>query len=197
MHLSLELLLLTIHRRLPAGRVADLLHRHLVEACPDSAAAWEVERERRGEDGSPFAAAGPAPADPLAPLPDDPNEVDFETADAARRDVLAEVHAVYRLARGEVALLRGLPRDERMERVTTADSKVRFRTRALAELLLAESRRRAAADPDEAAGWAELAAEVGMRIPGAGGERWAEELAVRAEAQRTSALRAGELARGY
>jgi len=84
-----------------------------------------------------------------------------------------------------------------MERVTTADSRLRFRTRALAELLLAESRRRVEAEPDEAAGWAELAAAVGRRIPGAEGEPWAEDLAVRAEAQRTSAaLRAGEHAPG-
>jgi hypothetical protein len=186
-HLSLELLLLTIHRRLPAGRVADLLHRHLVEVCPDSAAAWEVERSRRGEDASPFAASSPASDDPLAPLPDDPNEIDLEAADAARRDVLAQVHEVYRRARGEVSLLRGLPRDERMERVVAAGSKVRFRTRALAELLLAESRRKAATEPDEAAGWAALAAEVGVRIPGAEAKAWAKELVARAEATRRPA----------
>lgn len=107
----------------------------------------------------------------------------------------AERQALKRLRRLttiELSLLRKLPADGRADAVRSA--RRRYRSRALASRLLAESRRIVRAAPREAESYAALVPVVLRRFLEAGGPEWAAVLAVRAEAHRANALRiAGEL----
>lgn len=105
-----------------------------------------------------------------------------------------EVRKVRSAARHDLRQLLKLAPEERARRIEAAESRRSFRSRALIELLLTESRRRAAADPDDAENLARVAGLVLHWTPGRLGERWRDGVAVRVQAHRANALRlAGRL----
>ncbi|HEX2251724.1 MAG TPA: hypothetical protein VHQ65_00480, partial [Thermoanaerobaculia bacterium] len=112
-------------------------------------------------------------------------------ADRLERQV-AELKRVRRQAREDLRELVALAPAARLRRIV--NSRTRFRSRALAELLLEESRERVRNDPRLAAELAELVPHVLLWTPGAVEQDWARELDLLARARRGNALRvAGDL----
>jgi tetratricopeptide (TPR) repeat protein len=161
--------------------LVDLGFSHLMESCPVCRENWEEYRRmpaRRRVQQRPLpemivASAYGAPARQLE----------------ARRDQVREIR---RNARRDLRVLLALPPDERAQRVGNA--RTRFRSRALAELLLEESRRRVRSDPQESRALAELTGTVLMWTPMALASIWGQTLQIRSLAVRGNALRvAGRL----
>jgi tetratricopeptide (TPR) repeat protein len=84
------------------------------------------------------------------------------------------------MARADVRELLRVPAAERPRKIERAQA--RYRSRAVAELLLEESRRVVRQKPAEARDLAGLVHLVLLWMPGALGQGWAQELAVRADA---------------
>lgn len=113
---------------------------------------------------------------------------------AARRleERLAAVREARRKARRDLRELLRVPPEERVEKIFSARS--RYRSRAFAELLVEEARRRVKDDPRQARQLAGLVPEVLHWIPGAEGRPWRLALEVLGRAHQANALRvAGDL----
>jgi tetratricopeptide (TPR) repeat protein len=102
---------------------------------------------------------------------------------------VARVQRERRTARREVAELLRLPASQRAPRIERARS--RFRSRAVAETMLEESRRLVRDDPEEARSLALLVPTVLLWTPGALGQDWARGLEVRARAWVANTYRVG------
>jgi len=188
MHLTLESYLRALREGSPAEVLYRRVHTHLLETCEVCAAEWQ------GGDGAPVVAL------PAARLRDpDPAEYDVPEAwlvtqhqvdrQKARRSRRREAA---RLARVDLTRLLRLPTERWRERVTGA--RTRYRSRALAELMIAECRQRVRSHPRQAVLLAELVSAVLAWTISRPELTWAPPLLLRAEAQRANALRvAGDL----
>lgn len=200
MHLSVDLYMLVVRGSLPMTTWTEEALAHLLETCPQCLAEWEVAvgPERAAEY---FRARDPASsAEPIrqivrtpVPLPDDDEATSLADLDN-RRDHYSIVLLTRRRAQEDLERLLRLPHRERVARIQSAQS--RYRSRALAELLVETSRARARTDP---AGAADLAALVPLTLrwmPDPGPVAWVATLLARAKAHHANALReAGELER--
>jgi tetratricopeptide (TPR) repeat protein len=198
-HVDFEFLNRFVRGELAAEGALRMLLGHIAESCPECRMALDllVEEVSCAETSLPLRPAMMPVCDLAglrAALPDPRfvgalDKLEAEAADWARR-----VRAEKKRARADLRLLRRLPPEERAERIRTARS--RFRSRAFAELLLAEARRLCRNEPAEAANLAELVPVALLWLPGAEGQPWARELEVRAAAWQANALRvAGRIRR--
>lgn len=183
-HLSLDVATMVLEGDLPPRVLVRILYDHVKELCPVCREALEAVQGL---------GPGPAAARRTEAAPACPEQ--YHAAIAGVRDRLAEslraAEDERRQARRDLAVLRGLPADRREARVAAA--RTRFRSRALAELLIETSRETVRRDAQEAAALAALAATVGERLAGAGSVA-APALVVLALAHRANAERvAGDL----
>ena len=173
------------------GTLARLVLDRVLSVCRGCRRAWE----HLGPDRARFLAA----LDEMEPAAEGaaghPPRQHLSHGSPAVRRWKAERKALKRLRRRttvELSLLRRLPAAARADAVRGA--RRRYRSRALASRLLAESRRIVRAEPAEAESFASLVPLVLRRVLESGGPEWAAVLAVRAEAHRANALRiAGDL----
>jgi hypothetical protein len=198
-HLDLDLLQGVLDGDVPPKTLLRRLLDHLGELCPECGEA--VASLRQGsvvlerESGSPPA---PQPREDVGAaravtiLPDPRFVGALDRAQITAADWTKKVRREQRCARTDLRELRRLPPERRAERVEHARS--RFRSRALADLLVGESRRVVREDPAEAQSLAALVEVVLLWTPGALGQDWAREVGLRARAWEANAMRvAGEL----
>jgi len=185
-HIDSDLLRRVLEGQLPPRALLRVLYEHLKDLCPECGANLELlvegdEELLRAVASETAAASGPRHY-----------AAAFHNAGRKALAQAGELDEEQRRARRDLRDLLALPAEERAQRVTAAYS--RFRSRALAQLLVEESRRTVRRDPAEARNLAELVPVVLYWTPGAAGAAWGEEIYVRALAQRGNALRvAGEL----
>jgi len=173
-HLDFELYLLVLGGELPAATLVRAAHDHLLDRCPACRTEWAAAG---GPNGNPHrvlpvgdrGAGPPAPhraSGRGSPVPAPAPRCHRSVFSAAARRLEAAARSVRlarRDARRDLAALRALPRRQWPQRLDAARS--RFRSRAFAELLLAEARRRLVADAAEAAELARLVPRVLHRLP--------------------------------
>jgi hypothetical protein len=194
-HLDLELLQAVLDGDVPPKALLRHLLDHLGEVCPDCAEALATLKQGHvaasREAGTPPAPRGPENGahGAVTTLPDPRFVGVLDRAQNTAAEWTKKVRQEQRRARADLRELRGLPRDERPQRIEHARS--RYRSRSLAELLIEESRRVVREDPAEAQSLASLVEVVLLWMPGAHGEDWARELAVTARAWEANALRVG------
>ena len=174
-HLDFELYLLFLGGELPAAALGHAAHDHLLELCPACRTEWDAAGGTNGgspRGGLPVGDADGGPPAPhrtrgfgsSVPAPAPRGHRSVFSAAARRLEAAARtVRLVQREARRDLAALRALPRRQWPQRLEAAHS--RFRSRAFAELLLAEARRRLVADAAEAAALALLVPRVLHRLP--------------------------------
>jgi hypothetical protein len=183
-HLELEHFLSALRGKLPFLLVHQQAHRHLLAVCGACRRKWRRRRPGR-----------PEPAGIELPVPP-PVETDARALgrDALERTLrlLAEARLAARRAREDLGRLLQLPPEEWPDLVEC--SRTRYRSRAFAELLVDEARRRVRTEPPLAAALAGLVPQVLARRPGREERAWAGVLAALAAAHRANALRvAGDL----
>lgn len=194
-HLDIHLVTQVLAGQLPPAVLVQVIYEHVKELCPQCAETLEL---LQGEDlGESLAAR---PGDDVVGLPVMTGGLEpryaqaFEHAAGCAVQQVREVEEERRRARRDFAELLRLTPQEREEKVVNA--RTRFRSRALAELLLEEAREVTRNDPPEALSLARLAVTVLTWTPGALGHDWAEILQARSLALRANARRvAGELRR--
>ena len=174
MHLNLEACLAVCRGELSPALLLRSLHEHLIEECPSCRREWLAAVEQTGVTElfplrSPMARAG------IRPLPADPRLISLADVEA-REALLSRLLLERRDARKDLAKLLGETPDERRRRI--ARSKTRFRSPALAEMLVEESRSRESTDPGDAADLAALAPAVLDRVPDDRREAWEADLAI-------------------
>lgn len=193
-HIDLDLALQVLQGELPPGALLRMLLEHLKELCPECRSTLEI-LQPTGEEGEASVLEPPEPP----PLPAG-REAELELRYAAAfgkagRDAVDLAEGIRRersRARRDLRDLRALPPCEREARIVGARS--RFRSRALAELLVETSRELVRHDPAEAESLAELVPAVILWTPRALEHPWSHLLHVRALAHRANAQRvAGEL----
>ncbi|HEX2253504.1 MAG TPA: hypothetical protein VHQ65_09575 [Thermoanaerobaculia bacterium] len=192
--------------------ILAMLGRQVTEGEPMAAAAGELAD---GSDGLPFLDDAPSatpelrgrvaqgtsqrrPRPPAAMAIDlrggSPYSSAFDRVTRQLEEEAARLRTRRRRAERELRHLLKFPAAERRQRVLAA--RTRYRSRAFAERLLEESRRRVRTDAREAAGLAELVPLVVLWTPGALPSAWGDELVIRARAWQANALRvAGDLHR--
>src|SRR6185295_11701512 len=144
LHLSREFLRAIAAGDLPPRTLLDMVLQHLFEFCPHCASEWDAyQRELRARPGSYARALAILPALLERELP---------KAQAEERQALKDLQDLLRLSE-----------DRRISRIRR--SYRRFRTPALAQLLVAECRKRLSSVPREAYHFAELAREVTNQVP--------------------------------
>lgn len=198
-HLDLDLLQGVLDGEMPPKALLRRLLDHLGELCPECAEA--VATLRQGSEAREQAIGRPAAAEPreggaggpsVATLPDPRFVGVLDRAQKTAADWSKTVRREQRRARADLRELMRLPREERAERIERARS--RFRSRALADLLVEESRRVVREDPAEAQSLAALVEVVLLWTPGALAADWARDLVLRSRAWEANAIRvAGEL----
>jgi tetratricopeptide (TPR) repeat protein len=180
-HLSLDVATMVLDGELPARVLVQILYDHVKELCPKCRQALEAVQ---GTPAAAAARAGERPAAAAGP------EQYLAAIDAAGRRVgerLSAAEEERRRARRDLATLRRLPPAERQRRIRAARS--RFRSRALAELLVEASRQTARNDPAEAAALAGLVPIVLAHVTCPVDRAAAPSLVVLALAHRANALR--------
>lgn len=181
-HLDTDLLQAVLEGDLPAKVLVRQLLAHLTELCPECEQTVAALRQAMAEETPSLAPAELAALVRHAGAPAS-HRRSVGADDRARRDaeaLVARVRRERRAARRELAELLRLPAGQRALRVERA--RARFRSRAVAELMLEESRRRIRDDPEDARSLATLVSMVLLWTPGALGQDWARELEVRARA---------------
>ena len=219
-HLDAETLLMIVEGKLPPRVLVQVMCEHLRELCPECREAMEVlpgELGLSGESGERFleimvadddlaamepfpgsagtAHAGTAHADGAEPCegPSPYNQAFKAAALVAQRKV-DDIETERTEARRDLEELLAMEPADWTSRVRNAYT--RFRSRALAERMLACSADLARQDPEKGRQMAELVEDVVARIPGSSGQTWSDELKVRAKARQANALRvAGLLAK--
>lgn len=187
-HIDVELLMLALEGQLPPGTLLRVIIEHLKELCPECRASLESLRDE-GPGGEPAEACGVvALRDHLVDTAADPRyAAAFAAAESGIEAWARRLREEQRAARRDLAALLELPPQRREGRIARA--RTRFRSRALAELLLAECRRQGRTEPETARQLAELVPAVLAVVPGAEGAAWAAALSHRAAAWRANALR--------
>lgn len=193
-HLDLDLLQAVLDGELPPKTLLRRLLDHVGELCPECAEAVAALRHgseaAAGEAGGAFAAErrGSGGAHPeVVALPRPHLAGALDRVQNGADEWTKRVRREQRRARADLRELLRTPRDERRRRIEQARS--RFRSRALAELLVEESRRLVRQDAAEAQSLAALVEAVLLWTPGAMGQDWAEELSLRAHAWEANAWR--------
>lgn len=188
-HVDVELLMLVLEGQLPPGTLLRVIVDHLKELCPECRAALAALERGSSESGSLDGEGIVALQEHLVrSTSGDPRYLAaFAGAESSVREWARRLREEQRAARRDLSTLLGLPPERRAARVANARS--RFRSRSLAELLVAECRRQTPRDPETARQLAELVPAVLAVVPGAAGAPWAETLAHRALAWRANALR--------
>lgn len=185
-HIDLELLLLVRMGVLEPRVLSRTMYDHLGEVCSECRSALDKlgEADRRmfgevrprlSEKSFPFDDARYAPAFGRI------GEKAYQWAQALEQE--------RRRAQEDVETLLALPAAEREGRVGRARN--RFRSRAVAELLIEECRRLVRGSWKEARDLAALVPLVLRRLPGAESREWHRELCIRALAHQANAHRAG------
>lgn len=187
MHLSPDLYALVLDGRLSPRSLIGAAHRHLLETCPSCRLEWESF----GGAGhwpqlvTPSASSARPATVEMEALPGDDRHLSLADY-ARRRRLLGTIRSELRKARDDLYQLRKLPPERWPARVARAKS--RFRSRALADLLVAAAQTSMEEDPRGAAALAGLVPEVLLRLPVAENEAWVPLLASRAQALRAQAL---------
>jgi tetratricopeptide (TPR) repeat protein len=182
-HVSPELLEMVLRGELPPRTLMTLVRYHLSDLCPECRSAFESLHDGETDD---MWTTRPAPS--VTCHHRDSYASAFERA-AGQALEEADRQAEERVsARRDLDELLALTPAERRERVSRAHT--RFRSRTLAELLLAASAARMRRDPGEAEDLARMVHEVLLRVPGALLESWSGRLTVRALAHEANARRA-------
>lgn len=182
-HLSLDVATMVLEGQLPPRILVQMLYDHVKELCPKCREALEAVQGMPLPDEAPACHPASAATDPESYL---------ATIDGAGRRLgerLSAAEEERQRARRDLAALSALPREEREPRIRSARS--RFRSRALAELLVEASRQTTRHDPVEAAALAALAPVVLARVTCPVDRAASPSLTVLALAQRANALRAG------
>lgn len=198
-HLDLDLLQGVLDGDLPPKTLLRRLLDHLGELCPECGEALaslrqgsEVREKESGRPPAPEPREAGAGDRAVAALPDPRLVGTLDRVQNTAADWARQVRREQRRARADLRELKRLPPDQRAGRIEHARS--RFRSRALADLLVEESRRVVREDPAEAQSLASLVEVVLLWTPGALGQDWARELVLRAHAWEANAIRvAGEL----
>lgn len=200
-HVELELLVAVLEGQLPPGALLRVILGHLEALCPECAAALRslrsaslVAEERAGVGGLACELDQPCLAVASAGEIGERFDVDEDRYLAAFASAESALHAwarradqEHRTARRDLAALLRLPAGRRAERIRRARS--RFRSRALAELLLAECRRLSRDEPEDALEVAELVPLVLSRQEMGTADARTEALTLRAAAWRANAVR--------
>jgi tetratricopeptide (TPR) repeat protein len=184
-HLDAELLHAALAGDLPVKVLMRRLLGHLAELCPECAET--VVSLRRGIDYEAASRSNSVDTDLTDPLFVGVFDGAF---DRTHGDVTAwaiRVRRERRKARADVRELLRVPAELRLKKIERAQT--RYRSRAVAELLLEESRRLVRQQPAEARSLASLVASVLLWTPGAGAQDWARDLLVRAQAWVANTLR--------
>lgn len=198
-HLDPRLLQAVLDGDLPPKVLLRRLLDHVGELCPECgevvAALRQGSEVLHRETGTPPSLERPestATETIQAALPDPRFVGVLDRAQNTAAEWTRRVRREKRRARADLRELVLLPRQLRPKRVEQARS--RFRSRALAELLIEESRRLVRDDPAESQSLAALVGVVLLWTPGALEQDWARELAITAKAWEANAVRvAGEL----
>ena len=156
MHVSAELLLLFARGALPLEMLAELEGEHVRDLCPECRSEWDAARAEAVPERRPFALPA-APHPPLAEPAAEDRFVSLADYDERRARLSVQRHEL-RKAREDLSHLLKLPPEDWPGRIAAGHS--RFRSRAFAELLLAESRSREGSDPELAGRLAGLVPEV-------------------------------------
>jgi len=189
-HIDLDLVFLVLDGQLPPSVLLRAAYEHLKELCPECSETLGFVRQAEPR----------LFRDPAAASPDTPALERFEPRYAAAFDAAAErarerarlVEEERKRARQDLRKLLELAPEEREPKIVNARS--RYRSRALAELLLEESRQLTRLDPAEAGNLAALARTVVLWTPGALNHTWSEVIQARSMALRANAARvAGDL----
>jgi tetratricopeptide (TPR) repeat protein len=185
-HVDLDLIHAVLEGDLPAKVLVRQLLAHLTELCPECEQTVAALREAAGDGFVPTPALpghGAAVEDLAAQAPMLAGGRLAGVVGRAQEKAEQWVEHVRRergAARREVRELLRAPAEKRRLKIERAQE--RFRSRAVAELLLEESRRLIREDPEEARNVASLVPVVLLWTPGAVDADWARELKVRAQA---------------
>ncbi|HEX6201819.1 MAG TPA: hypothetical protein VF100_02375 [Thermoanaerobaculia bacterium] len=178
-HLSLDVATMVLEGELPPRVLVRILYDHIKELCPDCRRALEAVQGMPARARRPDAAA-------------DGSEQYHAALDGVGRRLgerLRTAQVERRRARRDLAELLTLPAEEREPRIARA--RTRFRSRHLAELLIASSREIVRNDPAEAIALVDLVPLVLARLVGAAERSAAPSLGVLALVHRGNALRVG------
>jgi tetratricopeptide (TPR) repeat protein len=189
-HLRFEDYLAVLQGERSFSTIDRRAHQHLLDLCPDCRGEWH--RFDTTAQGGELVAV---PGDPQLPVPPnlaaDERHVSLTTVDVVDRLLVLSREAA-RFAREDLNRLLRLPVDAWAQRVAAA--RTRFRSRAFAELLIEESRRRVRTAAEEAVALTELVPIALSRLRTSGDRPWSQALRLRATAHRANALRvAGDL----
>ena len=186
-HIDIDLVFLVLEGQLPPSVLLRTAYEHLKELCPQCAETLAFARQSESRlFRDPQAPARPAPpAERFEPR----YAAAFDAAGVRARERARMVEVERKRARHDLRRLLDLAPEERESKIVNA--RTRFRTRALAELLLEESRQLTRLDPGEAAGLAGLARTVVLWTPGALAHTWSEVIQARAMALAANARRVG------
>jgi|GEM_PF-4472798 len=214
-HLDAETLLMIVEGKLPPRVLLQHMWDHLRELCPDcresmAGLAQEVGLSDGFGDNLPDVSWQGAAPGPLADLAH-PAEADlacsaepfdqvestydsvysraFEAAAIVAQRKAQDIEAERRDARRDLDELLAMEPAAWAPRVRNAYT--RFRSRALAEEILACSTSLTRQDPEKSRQMAELVEDVVARIPGSSGQAWAHELKIRSKARQANAQRVG------
>ena len=183
MHVSVDLLLDVARGALPLETLAEVEADHVRDLCPECRSEWQAARAEAAPRREPFAPPA-APHPPLSEPAAEDRFVSLADYDERRARISVQRHEL-RKAREDLSNLLKLPPEEWADRIAFGLS--RCRSRAFAELLLAESRSRAATEPELAARLASLVPEALHWMPPTA-ETWPRALARRADSLRGDAL---------
>lgn len=195
-HVGMEHYLWVERGEEPAGELLRRIQRHVLERCPECRREWEAlagaERadlwelfERPGGEAR-FEAA-PPPRRGSEPEQPSPYAAAFSAAARQVTAAATELKLERNRARRDLAKLLALPPAERPAALRR--SRRRFRSPALAHLLIEEARTRVRRSPAAALEVLDLLRPTLETIPGALDRPWARGLEVVAEALRANALR--------
>jgi tetratricopeptide (TPR) repeat protein len=195
-HVRFEHYLFFTQGKMGSGEMLARMHRHLLDGCESCRRAWEglVESERRDIADLLAEQTEPIPFDPTPPeetalASPSPYESAFSGAARQRNQEAKRLTYEKRTARRELDALLAIPAAERHQTIML--SRKRFRSAALAHLLVEEARNRVRGSWQEALELLELARQVVVWLPRAWGTDWAKELLYRVDAHRANAHRVG------
>lgn len=198
-HVEVQHYLLLLRGAMTSGEMLKRVHRHVLEGCESCRASWQelVQGERADIGELLTGETEPISFDPTPPAEtplDKPSPYQSAFSGAAKRLNRAAIRLTRekRQARRELEKLLAVPAGEREEMIVHA--RTRFRSPALAHLLLEQARERVRRSWRESLELLDLLRLVLLWSPEAGRSDWGRSLALRADAHRANAHRvAGDL----
>lgn len=183
MHVSVDLLLDVARGALPLEMLAEVEADHVRDLCPECRSEWRAARAEAAPRREPFAPPA-APHPPLSEPAAEDRFVSLADYDERRARISVQRHEL-RKAREDLSNLLKLPPEDWRDRIASGQS--RCRSRAFAELLLAEARSRASSEPELAGRLAALVPDVLHWMPQTT-EGWPRALAHRAGSLRAEVV---------